>query len=412
MNKNLAIRFSFLICIAFCTGCEADNKEFTVMFESSARLFEPYGLCTHINRKGEGWEFDGKEKEMKMVSETGANFIRTDFDWGYCQPLKDNPFTFNYHDEMMGCVESQHLKTLGILSPIGSEKYDKWFEYVDTTVGHFKQQVIYWEVINEADRWHLRYPNFCPKDYVRIICDAYPLIKKKNKYAKVLLTSISDISGKFFEDILDSGVTRFCDIMNFHFYVNSNTEPEYLFKYFNEIKSILDKHDIRKPVWFTETGCTTAKGYADEETQAKRLPRVFLISFACGIEKVFWYKTRAAERSDHFEDHFGIWHKDYSPKPAFYAYKTLVDMCPSKSTRPRIRRQGDVYIATWKQPKGTYVTALWTSKGKEVVQINQFEGYIYDIHGRVLTQSSNDLYVTPSIIYFVSKKKQELSFKV
>lgn len=405
MSKRNPIRFTLLIWTTFlCLGCEAESEDFPILFKSSSKLLEPYGLCTHINRKGEGWEFDCKDKDMEMTREAGANFVRTDFDWGYCKPQEDKPFSFIHHQEMMNVVDSQQLKVLGILSPVWNNRYTQWLDYVGMTVRTFKRQVKYWEVINEADRWHLRDSDFKPSDYVRIIRKAYPLIKKENKSAKVLFTSITDVRGNFFEEVLDSGVADCCDIMNFHLYVNLKTEPEYLFKYFKDAKSVMDKYGIRKPVWFTETGCTSAKGYADEDTQAKRLPRTFLISLACGMEKVFWYKTRAAERTDHFEDHFGIWHKNGSPKPAFYAYKTLTRMCPSGSTRPRIARLRDVYVAKWKDPASQNVTAIWTSKGECKIKFHAYQGKFYDLSGSQLTIDSDEILVTPSILYFVGKK--------
>ena len=405
MGKILTIRLYMLMCMALlCIGCEAENEDFPVLFKSSSKLHEPYGLCTHINRKGEGWEFDCKDKDMEMAREIGTNFVRTDFDWGYCQPQKDKPFTFIHHQEMMNVVESRQLKMLGIFSPVWDNRYIQWLDYVGMTVRTFKRQVKYWEVINEADRWHLRYSDFKPTDYVRIIRGAYPLIKKEDKNAKVLFTSITDGKGNFFKEVLDSGVADYYDIMNFHFYVNLKTEPEYLFKYFKDVKSILDKYRISKPVWFTETGCTSAKGYADEDTQAKRLSRTYLISFACGIEKVFWYKTRAAERTDNFEDHFGIWHKDGTPKPAFYAYKALTRMCPSGSTRPRIIRSGEIYVAKWKNPAGQNVTAVWTSESECKIRISAFRGRVYDLYGNQMKINSDGILVTPSLLYFVGKK--------
>lgn len=410
MSKRYPIRFSLLIWTTFlCLGCEAESEDYPILFKSSSKLLEPYGLCTHINRKGEGWEFDSKDKDMEMTREAGANFVRTDFDWGYCQPQEDKPFSFIHHQEMMNVVDSQQLKVLGILSPVWNNRYTQWLDYVGMTVRTFKRQVKYWEVINEADRWHLRDSDFKPSDYVRIIRDAYPLIKKENKNAKVLFTSITDVRGNFFKEVLNSGVADCCDIMNFHFYVNLKTEPEYLFKYFKDVKSILDKYRISKPVWFTETGCTSAKGYVDENTQAKRLPRTYLISFGCGIEKVFWYKTRAAERSEQFEEHFGIWHKDYTPKLAFNSYKALTKMCPSGSTRPQITKKGNVYMAVWKQPQGKYVTALWTSKGIEDVNLKSFVGDIYNIEGDKISFDSERIDVSTSILYCVSSRKLVLN---
>ena len=387
------------LIMMICIGCVAESETYPLLFKSSKRLVEPYGFCSHINRIGDQWEFNGKEKDLLMMREAGADFVRTDFDWGYCQQDKEGPMSFSHHDKMMQVVDNQNIQMLGILSSPQPYDYRKWINYVAKTVGHFKNDVRYWEVINEADRWHLRYPEYTPNDYVRQLRDAYPIIKKQNKRAKVLFTSITDVQGKFFEEVLEAGVSDCFDIMNFHFYVNNNTEPEYLLKYFKDCQNILEKYKIQKPVWFTETGCTTAPGYADEEIQAKRLPRVFLISFASGIEKVFWYKSRAAERSDQFEEHFGLWHKDYTPKPAFYAYKTLTRMCPSKSTRPQIQRKGNVYIATWKQPNGKKVSAIWTSRSIEKIGVANVPQKIFDYLGNEVKVLDTTIVVSPMVQY-------------
>jgi hypothetical protein len=121
------------------------------------------------------------------------------------------------------------------------------------------------------------------------------------------------------------------------------------------------------------------------------------------VEKVFWYKSRSRELSEGPEDNYGLWHKDYSLKPAYYAYKTLVEMCPSGSTRPQITRIGDVFVAKWKQPKGTNITAMWTAKGAETVDLNSFPDKVYDIMGNKVNIQSNAITVSPSIMYFWGK---------
>lgn len=406
-------RKDFLLCglVFLCLGCNAGVEQYQALFKSSSKLIAPYGLCSHINRIGDQWEFDSKEKDLMMIHGVGADFVRTDFDWGYCQSDKDGPMSFSHHDKMMQAVDSQNIQMLGILSSPQPHDYGKWLNYVNETVKHFKTNVKYWEVINEADRWHMRFPDFKPEDYVRQLRDAYPLIKKNNRKAQVLFTSITDVKGDFFEEVLNADVSDCFDIMNFHFYVNLNTEPEHLFTYFCKCQEVLNKHNVRKPVWFTETGCTTAPGYADEETQARRLPRTFLISFACGIEKVFWYKTRTVERTNHFEEHFGIWHNDFQPKPAYYAYKTLVEMLPSGSTRPKIARIGDVFIAKWKRSNNSKVTALWTSKDDSYVKIPSFDGEIYNVSGQQMKIDIEKVSVSPSVLYFVGKDYLKLNLE-
>lgn len=398
----------FLFYVLLCYSCIAKEETYQLLFKSSKRIVSPYGVCTHINRKGEMWEFDTKENDLMRINSVGANFIRTDFDWGYCQPDKEKPISFSHHDRMMEAVRIQNLDVLGILSSPRLRADKLWDAYVANLVDHFQLSVKYWEVINEADLWHRRQPDFSPDDYVRILRTAYPIIKKNSGKAKVVFSGISNVNLEFTEKVFEQNVADYFDIMNVHWYANKNNEPESFFEYFEKLHSLMNKYHIDKPVWFTETGCTTAENYADEDTQARRLPRIFLISFACGMDKVFWYKSRSRELTDDSEDFYGLWHKDYQSKPAYYAYKTLVNMCPSGSTRPKIMRKDNVYVATWKQPKGKYVTAPWTSKGKEPVNVKSFKGDVYDINGRRLSLNSDRMEVSPSVLYFVSDKKFDI----
>ena len=403
--KSFFWAFFFII---FCTGCEA-NTEFPVLFKASKRLVSPYGVCTHINRIGPMWEYDSKDKDLSMICNVGAGFIRTDFDWGYCQPKLTNSFSFSHHDKMMASVDSLQLLTLGIFSSPKVGHFNEWKKYVSQVTSHFKSRINYWEVINEADLWHRRQSGYSANDYSIELKTASQLIRSANKKAKILFSGISNVKVGFIEKVFEQKISDCFDIMNIHWYSNKNNEPESFFAYFKQLHDIMQLYKVDKPVWFTETGCTTSPGYADENIQARRLPRIFLISFACGIDKVFWYKSRSRELSDDSEDHYGLWHKDYLPKPAYYAYKTLTNMCPSGSTRPKISKKGNVYVAVWKQPKGKNVTALWTSKGVDDVNIKSFIGDIYDINGNKISVASERMEISTSILYFVSSKKLVLN---
>lgn len=84
-----------------------------------------------------------------------------------------------------------------------------------------------------------------------------------------------------------------------------------------------------------QTRLRTQRYVNKEMEQARRVARIYLISFAYGVDKVFWYNFRSYEKDPYYtEDNFGIVHSDLTPKPAYYAYKTMTTLCPSGSTRP------------------------------------------------------------------------------
>lgn len=102
-----------------------------------------------------------------------------------------------------------------------------------------------------------------------------------------------------------------------------------------------------------------------EQRQAEVLPRYFILAFSEGVKKVFWYNFRSFEnKPGDPESHYGIMYKDLRPKPAYRAYKTLIELLPDGSTYPKLKQEGDVYTADWKRPDGSKVKAVWTAMDK------------------------------------------------
>jgi len=65
-------------------------------------------------------------------------------------------------------------------------------------------------------------------------------------------------------------------------------------------------------------------GGSSEEMQANLLPRMYLTYLAAGISKIFWYDLHNdGKLSGEREHNFGLLRWDWTPKPAFYAYKEM-----------------------------------------------------------------------------------------
>ena len=102
--------------------------------------------------------------------------------------------------------------------------------------------------------------------------------------------------------------------------------------------------------------------YIDQEAeQAKRLPRVHILAFACGVDKVFWNGMRSREKEPgRKRDWSGLYHSDLSPKPSSLSYRTLTSMLPAGSSRPEYECLDGVYLAAWNTPEGKKIWAVWT----------------------------------------------------
>lgn len=110
--------------------------------------------------------------------------------------------------------------------------------------------------------------------------------------------------------------------------------------------------------------------YVDtEDEQARRIPRVHMISFACGIDKVFWNGLRSAEREERKSHYGGLYHADFSPKPAATAYSVLTSMLPSGSSRPVLTAKESLYLAEWIAPDGQKRWAVWSTDKVDAAEI-------------------------------------------
>lgn len=141
-----------------------------------------------------------------------------------------------------------------------------------------------------------------------------------------------------------------------------------------------------------------------EDEQARRVARIHLIAFAYGVDKVFWYKFRSNELDPYYsEDNFGMVHADLSPKPAYYAYKTLIRMLPNGSTRPVLRIKNGIYMAEWKRPDGRRVSAYWCKDGFSYYQIVANPYNFYDYMGKSLSLTDGRIKVFSGVVYAVEK---------
>ena len=147
--------------------------------------------------------------------------------------------------------------------------------------------------------------------------------------------------------------------------------------------------------------------YNSEDLQAYWLPRSALIGFAYGIDRYFYYRLRASENDKkEREDYFGLVHNDFTLKLAFLAYKALIAMCPSGSSRPVLNVKSNIYTAQWKQPNGRYVAALWSVEKVQNVAVNVTGSYsIYDYLGSKKTVRTGKVSIGPAVTYIVSDSK-------
>lgn len=110
-----------------------------------------------------------------------------------------------------------------------------------------------------------------------------------------------------------------------------------------------------------------------EEQQSRLIPRACMISQQCGVERIYTYEFQAPETDDlDQESHFGIIHRDFSPKPAYRTFSVYTQQRPAGSTTIESANWKDAtlraYYPHWKRPDNTIGGAVWTYRNASTFQ--------------------------------------------
>ena len=152
-------------------------------------------------------------------------------------------------------------------------------------------------------------------------------------------------------------------------------------------------------------------GTNSEENQAKFTARGAALAFAEGVRAYFPYVLRAYEDDPFYsEDHFGLMHADFQPKPAYSAYANFTRERPEGSVNmPGEWHDGErtVYYPQWKRPDGKIGGVVWRmgEPSECVLRFKDGEPHFRNIYGcklhvRRLDAGAYRLMLGDSPVYF------------
>ena len=116
-----------------------------------------------------------------------------------------------------------------------------------------------------------------------------------------------------------------------------------------------------------------AFGTNSEDNQARYLVRAMAICFAEGVESYYWYEFRGREIDPQYsEHHFGLTHQNFSPKPAWGAYRNFVLARPAGSVQAPgawhdAARQ--FFFPQWTRPDGVKAGVIWKTGAAERIPL-------------------------------------------
>jgi hypothetical protein len=341
----------------------------------------PFGMGVYLNRYGgDAAGLQRMERAAKAARDAGVKWTREDFSWGRIEPQRGK-FDWRFYDDLVACAKRNGITVYGIAGywapwtkPYTEEGIDDYLKYLRAMVGHYRDDIKYWEIWNEPNIFFWQGPK---ETYAKLISKSYAVIREVDPEAKVLGLSTAGVDMKFIEQML--ALNAPFDILTIHPYRKKLDDLGFI----NELQKVSDMVRLpngkRRPVWLTEMGWATHTPHntlrqdfapTSLRAQAELIARTYLCAIVSGIEpRTFWYDFRNdGDDPIYFEHQMGIVNSDFRPKPAYVAYATLTRVLQGKIFDRHLDLDKGVLAYLFKsEPAGKGgVIALW-SPGKDVV---------------------------------------------
>ena len=448
MPLSIAQRISVLILLAILLVGMVPSRVSVVHAQPPARdKGSPFGMVTAVGNRVRADEID---QYVGLLREAGVQWVREEIFWDRVQHDPGGPFFWNGdgsgfydYDRSISAQASAGIHILGLLDynpawfkgqapPLDAWIKD-WGDYVYQTVARYGRsgQVKHWEIWNEPNLTGSGYSSglYEISDYARILGVAHDAAKAADPEATIVLGGLASVwsvppapTTYDYFDYLDAlgklGAWGNFDIVAVHPYRPDSPEGQPLRRdhpeTFPEEMRRLDELVARygpKPVWLTEIGWATNRGWpgVPEDRQGQFLARLYIMALATpNVEKVFWYDFRndtiptapydqPVYNDSYHELNYGLLRRTYpldpnAPnlrKPGFLAYRAMTNELRGLSLTevPADGRRGDMPSTYWYRFGGTRrVDVLWnTDVSNQVVPIpcNCREALVRHWNGRV-----------------------------
>jgi GH35 family endo-1,4-beta-xylanase len=384
MTHKGVIKVVWLLLVAFCLLSVC-----LLSYAESSNVDSPFGIRGLKLNKQE----HRRSEALNLVLRAGVKWHRSAIEWMDVEP-RNNEYRWEDTDNFIDLLYKNGLNmvfTLRSVSSWGTKhsaarggfarasmplSMKEYLEFVSQTVKRYKNKVKYWQIENEPCG---RFWRSSKKNYAILLKSAYGVIKNEDPDSHVLLGGltarkiIEDEGNGFLSTILKHGAGNYFDILDIHAY----REVSRIEKATQNARKILVKYGFSgtrsKPIWITETGTPVRAGATSEEEQAADVIRRYVIAFANGVEKVFWWKV-----SDDFRSHsvnssslkfYGLLDFDLRPKPAYYAYQFMTSKLRSFDSVVELNRPGSrVFQFNFRDKTSIFI--IWKENSTKPVVIS------------------------------------------
>jgi hypothetical protein len=303
------------------------------------------------------WGTSGKTqvKTSDASSDLGVQWTRLAISWHDYEPTKGN-----YNSGLMSALDnavslSQARGIHVLINIVDSPEWASGSSIKETaprnnadythvlsdSVTRYRGKAEAYEIWNEQNTNHFWSSGVNAGQYANLLKDSYAAVKAADPTAKVVFGGLARNDHQFVTDAYNAvpNLGSYYDVMATHPYPDwsLNGAPDQTlrnsdgrlgmqsFNGYREVRQVMLGHGDDKPIWFTEFGWSTWSGGVSPATQAayttlamkcvEQDPYV-QIAFLYNLRNNYW-----ANNGDSWDDQLGIMNVDFSPKPAYTAYK-------------------------------------------------------------------------------------------
>jgi len=288
--------------------------------------------------------------------------------------------------------------------------------YVRRTVGHYKNRLNVWEILNEPVYTNYALPRahgYQAKDYVRFLKVAYQSVKAADADAFVI-GGIAGSPTTYTREFIEAGGLRWVDALNLHSYPGL-TSPEAYEQPLRRLREKMRSLGSDKPIWFTEGAyyadddkpyepfdSTWIKPVYSEAEAAEWQIKFNTILLAYGAEKIIYHSgTPGSLNNESLSGIFFEWAG--APRKMLVTQSAMANLLspPIRSFGPA-EGPGDIKSYRF-ETNGRTVIVAWLKEGLKPQRISlaSEQWRAVDLQGNEIKAESVDLTERP--VYFIAQ---------
>jgi hypothetical protein len=272
----------------------------------------------------------------------------------------------------------------GTVGPV--RDMNDWRDYVRAVGTRYKGKIHVYEMWNEPDR-----PRAWQGDMdsmVQMVKEGSQILKQIDPTVTIVSPSATHPRGPgWLDQFLAKGGANYVDVIGFHFYTGNNgtmTPPETVVPLIQNVKSLMAKYNVNKPLWNTEAGWLGPDFFSDEQ-QSAYVARAVVLNWVSGVSRYYWYA---------WDSHKGsqiemVAADSYTPNPAGKAFATIQQWIGGSVVKRCLTSDNHNYVCevvnndNWK-------FIVWNTDGErdfqlaknwKVTQITKLDGTVEKIQG-------------------------------